>query len=320
MNRTSQGEKPSEILCLGEALIDMLPATTAEGAAAFQPVAGGAVMNTAVALGRLGVATGFAGPLSRDMFGTLLREHLEASGVDLSAAPLLDRPSTLAFVRLVDGHATYEFRDEETALRHLSPDELPAPDAATPALFAGGISLATEPCGSAIETWLRLHAPGRALILDPNIRPGFIRDPEAFRARLDRLLALGQVLKLSDEDLAWLAGPGTPVDQARSLLARGPAAVFVTRGGDGALAVSRDAVAEVPSQPVTVVDTVGAGDTFNAGLIAALSRRGKLTRTGLESLDEADLRAALELGAAAAAVTVSRRGANPPWQTELDAA
>jgi fructokinase len=301
------------ILCCGEALIDMLPVETPQGTG-FVPHAGGAVFNTAIALGRLGVETGFFSGLSSDFFGDQLRTGLSAAGVDASLCVTSDRHSTLAFVRLVDGQASYAFHDDNTAGRMLTPDDLPQTGAE--ALFFGGISLVSEPCGSAYEALMLREAGKRVTMIDPNIRPGFITDERAYRARIDRMTAAADLIKISAEDLDWLA-KGAPDALVQRFLAQGTAAVFITDGGQGARAVTRAGTLAEPAQSVKVVDTVGAGDTFNAGVLASLSRSGALSRAALRAIDAATLTAALRMGIATAAVTVSRAGANPPWAHEL---
>jgi fructokinase len=304
------------ILCAGEALIDMLPRRTAEGEAAFAPYAGGAVFNTAIALGRLGARTGFFSGLSSDLFGELLSRVLAASAVT-SLAHRSDRPTTLAFVTLTDGQAKYAFYDENTAGRMLTPADLPKLGREVTALFLGGISLMVEPCGGTYEALLAREAPTRVTMLDPNIRPGFIRDERAYRARIGRMMALADIVKLSDEDLRWLLGRGETRALAREVLGMGPRLVCITEGAEGARGFTRGAEIFVPGQKVTVADTVGAGDTFNAGVLAALARAGALTKAALAAAPEDTVRAALALGCRAAAVTVSRPGANPPWTHEL---
>ncbi|CTQ32331.1 carbohydrate kinase family protein [Jannaschia rubra] len=292
------------ILCAGEALIDMLPRDTADGPG-FYPATGGAVFNTAIALGRLGAPVALHTGLSSDLFGQRLSDALAASGVENRAA-VSERPTTLAFVTLTDGQAEYAFYDENTAGRMLSPQD--APDmAGIAALFIGGISLAVEPCAAAYEA-LALSRPDLPVMIDPNIRPGFIKDEAAFRARLDRLFAVADIVKLSDEDLAWL-GMGTG-----DVLAAGVDVVCLTEGASGVRAITAKGEVHVPARRVTVVDTVGAGDTFNAGFMAGLHDTGALDGN---VPSDADLRAALDLGVAAAAVTVGRAGANPPWRAEL---
>ena len=304
------------ILCCGEALIDMLPVTTADGASAFVPHAGGAVFNTAIALGRLRVKTGFFSGLSNDLFGQTLSQALTAAGVDTSLAIRSDQPTTLAFLRLIDGQATYTFYDENTAGRLLAVHDLPRlPDTIT-ALFFGGISLVNAPAASTYAT-LQTRAAHRATMIDPNIRPGFISDQTAYRTRLTAMLAHSDIVKISVEDLHWLDGAGDPQTLAKTLLARGPKLVFLTEGASGARAITATQNRFIPAIKTTVADTVGAGDTFNAGALAALHHAGALTKAALAALPDATLDAALSLGNRAAAVTVSRPGANPPWEHEL---
>lgn len=305
------------ILSCGEALIDMLPRKTTAGEDAFAPYPGGAVFNTAIALGRLGAPAGFLTGLSTDMFGEMLRKSLTESGVDCDLAVLSDRPTTLAFVQLVAGQASYAFYDENTAGRMIAPDDLPDLPDEVEALFFGGISLVGNPCGATYETLQAREAKSRVTMIDPNVRPGFIDDGPAYRARIDRMIGLADLVKLSDEDLHWLYGNGSLDDLAQSVLARGPSAIFVTEGAKGATAYTASHKVEVAATKVEVADTVGAGDTFNAGILAALFRAGVLNRAALAKLDDNTLRAALDLGVRVAAVTVSRAGANPPWADEV---
>ncbi|MEP9397140.1 carbohydrate kinase [Mesorhizobium sp. KR2-14] len=305
------------ILCCGEALIDMLPRQSATGEPAFAPYAGGAVFNSAIALGRLGVPVEFFSGLSSDLFGQQIREVLASSNVGSRYASVSARPTTLAFVRLNDGHATYTFYDENTAGRMLSEADLPAIDEDIGAMLFGAISLIPEPSGSAYEALMRREHVRRVTMLDPNIRPGFISDHEKHRARILRMVAMADIVKLSDEDLSWFGHEGDQEDFLQGWLANGPQLIVVTKGAAGATAYTRSHTVHVSSQPVTVVDTVGAGDTFNAGLLASLHEQGALAKTRLEALSAAEIHAALTLGAKAAAVTVSRAGANPPWRHEI---
>lgn len=304
------------ILCAGEALIDMLPRESVAGERCFAPYPGGAVFNTAIALGRLEQKVGFFCPLSDDLFGAQLRSALDVSGVDHSLSPAVDRPCTLAFVTLTQGQARYAFYDRGTALRDLSLAELPDLPAEVTALFFGGISLVGDPCGAAFEA-LCARAGDRVVMLDPNIRPGFIRDEAGYRARLGAMIAQADIVKLSDEDLHWLKGAGDVADLARAVQADGPAIVIITEGAKGARAFSALGETHAQASPVEVVDTVGAGDTFNAGFLAGLSQAGALSKEGIAALRPELLHEALALGARAAAVTVSRAGANPPWAREI---
>ncbi len=305
------------ILSCGEALIDMLPRTAQTGEPAFAPYPGGAVFNTAIALGRLGAPSGFFSGLSTDLFGQMLIDSLAASGVGTGLAHKSDRPTTLAFVTLRDGQASYAFYDENTAGRMLSPDDLPdIPDHIT-ACFFGGISLVVEPCASAYAALLAREAPHRTIMIDPNIRPSFIKDEAGYRARIADLIAKADIVKVSDEDLEWLEGPGEIGALAERVLSRGPKLLCVTLGAEGAKGFTPEGTVTVPATRVEVADTVGAGDTFNAGVLAALHARGMLAKPALDTLDRGAVEAALTLGIRAAAVTVSRAGANPPWKDEL---
>ena len=305
------------ILCCGEALIDMLPRTTTLGEPAFAPHAGGAVFNTAIALGRLGAPTGFFSGLSTDLMGEILTTTLTASKVDTSLAARSNRPTTLAFVKLVNGQATYAFYDENTAGRLLSPADLPTLPARVNTLFFGGISLVNDPAAATYEALQARESGTRVTMIDPNIRPGFITDQAPYRARISRMMARADIVKLSDEDLHWLMGAGDLTRLARQIIATGPSLVFLTEGAKGARAVTATQDRFVAAQKVTVADTVGAGDTFNAGVLAALHRAKALHKPALATLPDATLDAALTLGTRAAAVTVSRAGANPPWADEL---
>jgi fructokinase len=301
------------ILSAGEALIDMLPRTTTLGEAAFSPYAGGAVMNTAIALGRLGSASGFLTGLSSDLMGDVLRETLAASQVNLEYAVRSDRPTTLAFVKLAGGSASYFFYDENTAGRMMTLADMPVLPASVSAYFTGGIWLAVEPCGTALEAMLLREAKQRVAMIDPNVRPSFVKDRAAYTARIDRMIAASDIVKLSDEDAEWLYGIVDP----QAVLAKGPKVVLVTEGAKGATAYTARGSVSVASPKIVVADTVGAGDTFNAGFLAALDRAGLLSKSAVAALSDEALRDALSLGTRAASVTCSRAGANPPWAHEL---
>jgi fructokinase len=305
------------IVCCGEALIDMLPRASTLDEPAFAPYSGGAVFNTAIALGRLGVPVEFFSGLSSGLFGEQLRASLAASKVGLRYAHVSARPTTLAFVHLVDGHATYVFYDEGTAGRMLSEADLPALSGDVDAMLFGAISLIPEPCGSAYEALMKREHGRRVMMLDPNIRPDFIPDREKHLGRIRRMVAMADIVKLSDEDLKWFGEAGTAEDIIAQWLERGPKLIVMTRGSKGATGYSRHHTVTVTPQQVTVVDTVGAGDTFNAGILAALHEQGALSKDAVATLSEGVIRSALTLGARAAAVTVSRAGANPPWKHEL---
>lgn len=306
------------ILCAGEALIDMLPHPHAPDEATFTGHPGGSIFNTAIALGRLGMRCGLLSGISTDLFGARLVAALDAAGGTSDLAIRSERPTTLAFVTFEDGQARYAFYDENTAGRMITPADLPAIPDAVQAMIFGGISLVAEPCGTAYEALMHREAATRVTMLDPNIRPGFIRNESACRARLGRMIAAADIVKLSDEDLHWLMGPGEIGALAAAVRAQGPRLVLVTEGARGAHGFSARGAEFVPALSVPVVDTVGAGDTFNAGVLAALKQAGALSKTAVAAAAPELIRAALDLGNRAAAVTVGRAGADPPWAKDLE--
>ncbi|MCA0048046.1 carbohydrate kinase [Mesorhizobium sp. B283B1A] len=305
------------ILCCGEALIDMLPRTTTQGEPAFAPYVGGAVFNSAIALGRLGAPAGFFSGLSSDLFGGQFRDALGASKVSSTYAHTSPRPTTLAFVRLDNGQATYTFYDENTAGRMLTIDDLPILGSEIEAMLFGAISLISEPAGSAYEAFMKREHESRVMMLDPNIRPNFIPDKAKHLRRIRAMMAMADIVKLSDEDLNWFGEAGSHEDVVRNWLDRGPKLIVVTHGSEGAVGYTKDHAVTVVPEKVEVVDTVGAGDTFNAGILASLHEQGLLTKAAIAGLSQDAIRKALALGAKAAAVTVSRAGANPPWRHEI---
>ncbi|WP_447036709.1 carbohydrate kinase family protein [Streptomyces sp. DSM 118878] len=306
------------IVVAGEALIDLVPQEAGrapDGRAALPDLAprlGGGPYNTAVALGRLGSPVAFCSRLSRDAFGEALLDGLRAAGVGLSYVQRGPEPTTLAVASIgEDGSAGYSFYVEGTADRlFTAPGRLPD---GVRAMSFGTCSLVLEPGASAYEELLRrAAASGVFTALDPNVRAALIPDADAYRARFTSWLPSVTLLKLSQEDADWLGG--TP----REWLAHGPAAVVVTRGGDGLSLYTRDgAELDVPGERVDVVDTIGAGDTVNAALLHGLAERDALSADAVRGLAAEDWEAVLRFAARAAAITCSRAGAEPPYAREL---
>ncbi|MFF4740221.1 carbohydrate kinase [Streptomyces sp. NPDC001262] len=297
------------IVVAGEALIDLVAdgAGGDGGLPALLPRHGGGPYNTAVALGRLGAAAAFCSRVSSDAFGESLLAGLRAAGVDISLVQRGPEPTTLAVAAVgADGSAGYGFYAGGTADRLFTlPGALPE---AASALCVGTCSLVLEPGATAYEALLRREAErGLFTMLDPNIRPGLVPDPDAYRARFRSWLPYVSLLKLSEEDAQWLGG--TPEDW----LAEGPQAVVLTHGGRGLSVRTRSGVAcAVRADRVEVVDTIGAGDTVNAALLLRLA--------GMPGTpDESTWRDTLSFAARAAAVTCSRAGAEPPYAAELGA-
>jgi len=309
------------IVVAGEALVDLVP--TAEGHLA--PRMGGGPYNAAVAAGRLGAPVGFLSRLSTDLFGDRLVERLHAAGVGTDLVQRGPEPTTLAVVGLgEDGSARYSFYVEGTADRRVTdPGPLPA---AVRAVSFGTLSLVLEPGASTYERVLWREAERGALtVLDPNVRAGLIRDPSAYRDRYDSWLAHVGLLKVSADDARWLAGlPGDApeedvLDVVRDWRDAGPAAVVLTLGGDGlAVLTGAGEVIRVPPVPVAVVDTIGAGDTVQGALLAWLHDHDALSTEAVRGMDAARWTEALGHAGAAAAITCSRAGAEPPFKRELE--
>ena len=306
------------IICCGEALVDMIPLQGPNGEQGYAPLAGGALLNTAIALGRLGVNVGIISGISTDLFGERLVRALQESDVCTEFLIRSPLPTTLAFVQLDDGHASYTFYDENSAGRSIEEAELPTLPDAVSTLYLGGISLISEPGADSYCALAEREHGKRIIVLDPNIRTTFIEDELGYRARLARLMAIADIIKVSDEDLDWLVPGDIKEDDKVASLGSDSCLVVITKGSKGAVAYLPNGNVLLQAVPkVKVVDTVGAGDTFNAGFMAQLVALGQLTKTNLPNMDESVLQAALAYATQVAAVTVSRAGANPPWLSEL---
>lgn len=328
------------IVCCGEALIDMLPldqgnthstpapisAPTTTGKTAlpgYIPHTGGASLNSAIALGRLGCSVGLLTGLSTDHFGEFLAAQARANGICLDLTVRTPRPTPLAFVHYGPSGAHYTFYDDNSAGRGLTQDELPTIPDDVGILFFGGISLAVEPSGTTYTDLAIAQAPHRLIMVDPNIRPNLVTDAAAYRARLQQIMTVADIIKISDEDLDWLVpGPQynalTGVEKLTQFLGKPPQLLLHTRGSEGAIAHTRAGVtADIKGQRVDVVDTVGAGDTFNAGILAQLSQHHLLHKALNDALTAEKLHDILRVATAAASISVTRAGANPPTRDEL---
>lgn len=308
---------PREALTLvaGEALYDLWMGEGDE----VRGAPGGGPFNTARTLGRLERPVAYLGRLSSDRFGRTLRRMLGEDGVRLDAVVATDDPTTLALADLdAGGAATYSFYDRGTAAPGLTEEAaLAALPTGIGALHVGTLGLALEPVATAMEAVVERLGPTALVMADPNVRPWVIADPARYRARLERILGRCDVVKVSEEDLAWLAPGRAPDDAARALLDLGPVAVLLTRGGDGAAALTAAGTREVPAPPVQVVDTIGAGDAFGGGFLAWWTARG----LGRDELgDPGRVEEATRFAAAVAARTCERAGADPPRLAELDPA
>ena len=310
-----EGAAPAVVVA-GDALIDLTPTLTVRGELAYKPHPGGSCLNVAVGLGRLGVPTAFLARLSRDAFGQMLRAQLADAGVQPTHFVDTDDLTTLAAVHLRGGQATYSFHAQQTADRGLLPEHLtPLPPGA--ALHVGSIALVLEPVASTIEWLLRREAGRRVVSLDPNVRPGLIADRVAYIDRFEGWMRLVDILKVSEEDLAWLYPRLSVTEAMRVWHTAGIPLVVVTHGEHGAVASTPLGSVAVEAPKVAVVDTVGAGDAFMSGALTHLYERGFLSREALRSLSAPQLEEMLQTACLAAADTCTRAGADPPRRRDL---
>ncbi|WP_414473318.1 carbohydrate kinase family protein [Microvirga sp. M2] len=307
------------ILVCGEALIDLFVGAPSPVGLSAEAVAGGSPFNVAIGIGRLGRPAAFLSTLSEDTFGSFLASRLADAGVSASYLLRCPNPTTLSVVATTpSGEPQYSFYAPDSADRALAPERLPPqlpPD--VNAIAAGSYALGVQPIASAIETLIRREAGSRVISLDPNVRPRVVGDLAIYRERFERLMGYADIVKASDEDVGLLYPGQDLVPVARTWLQYGPKLVVVTRGAQGPLCVFGPSVIERPAPRVDVVDTVGAGDTFHAGLLAWLDANELLTPQGFAGLNEAHVTAGLDFAAAAAAIVCTRRGANPPTWEEV---
>lgn len=332
------------VTCMGESLIDFVPlqapgqSESAFGTGESKPedqtevlpkgamstdfrmCSGGSIFNVAVGLARLGQHAAFAGKIAEDFFGHHLLLTLKTEGVDTRFLTTAKAQSTLAFVTMEEGKPVFSFYGEGTADTLLTADDVPESlYQETGILHVGSVSLlrGTTPA-TVLATVERLKRKA-LLSLDPNIRADLIHDEPVYRALLQRLIALTDILKLSDVDLAWLLPRVSMEESLLHLCGLGPALVIVTQGEKGVLARSSSSdTLQVPTFPVPVMDTVGAGDAFCAGVLAWLADEAITSRERVLALSEQELRSTLSFASAVAALNCSRVGANPPRRSEVE--
>jgi fructokinase len=301
------------ILVAGEALFDLVLHDTGDE---LHGHPGGAAFNAARTIGRLEQPVAYLGRLSIDRFGRRLDAMLEADGVARGSVVETNDPTTLAIAEVDhEGVARYRFYERGTSASGLTTEAaLAALPGVVDILHVGTLGLTLEPVATATEAVVERLAGDALVALDPNIRPWVVEDEDAYRARLDRVLARSHVLKVSEEDLAWLRPELGATEAVRSLLEGGPSVGLLTRGPHGALVVTRTAEVAVPAPRAKVVDTIGAGDAFGGGFLAWWSERG----LGRDDLDRIDVVvAATEFACLVAARTCSKPGAEPPYRSEL---
>jgi fructokinase len=297
----------------GEALVDLV---SEDGL--LRPVPGGGPFNTAIALGRLAVPVAFLATLSRDRYGSMLARLLNDAGVDTSLVRWSDAPTPLAVVQPDHGENAYTFYLSKTSFGDLPPEAVPVLPEDAWAIHVGTLALAVDPPSSAFEALVRREAGRRTIILDPNVRPAVFGDPAAYRSKFERLASATGVVKLSADDAAWIYPNLDIADIPERVLSLGPHLVAITMGTGGAVVASRDGRAHVGGLPITVADTVGAGDSFGAALLAALIEHEALGPKAAQPLDDSRLEQVLTYAVTASAITCTRVGAVPPSRAEID--
>ena len=297
------------VVVAGEALIDLAPRDDG----ALNPLVGGGPFNAARALGRLGQSAAFIGCISRDALGRRLVEALQADGVAFDERLHTDRPTSLAVAELdAEGGASYRFHFADTSAEALERDvALACLPAQVAALHVGGLGLVLEPMAQAVEALVQRVAGTALVMLDPNVRPSLVRDRQGYAARLRRIVSGADIVKLSDEDVHALAPGRPPHEFARDLLTQGPLLVLLTLGAKGALAIGAFGAYAVPAPKVTVVDTIGAGDTFSGAWLTRWLQIGQPLSDREAVLD------ATGFACRAAALSCTRAGASPPTMAEM---
>ncbi|TVQ56986.1 MAG: carbohydrate kinase [Rhodobacteraceae bacterium] len=306
------------ILVCGEALCDVFPGAETPEGLTLDARLGGAAFNVAVALARLDRRAAFVGGVSTDAPGARLMRALGAEGVDTRWAARKDAPTTLAMVAVApDGAARYFFHGAGAADRLLAPGDLPPLDRDVEAVCLGCFPLVAAPVGDTLLGFAQAAAGGPVVSLDPNLRLPAFPDRALWRARIGAVAALADIVKISVEDLDALSPGVAPADAAAAFLAAGASLVVVTEGAAGAAAWTAAAHAAAAAPPVSVVDTVGAGDSFLAALLCVLGETGALRRDALRAAGPDALRRWLGFATRAAAETCRRRGADPARRADL---
>ena len=299
----------SQVWVAGEVLIDLIPDGLER-----KPIVGGGPANTAKALAKLGIDTQFIDGISYDEYGQMAKDELAASGVKLDYVKYSDKPTCLAIVSFSDsGSASYEFVIENTSTFDFTAAWLPNPQSERPALLhIGTLATAIEPGASILFDWAQSVAKVAPIVFDPNIRPAVISDRKQYVKQVERWVSISSAVKVSDEDIRWLY-PSLEIDQVvNNWLTKGPSLVVVTYGDKGLAGYRVGEEVIVDAVKVAVADTVGAGDTVGAILVESI------VKDGLDTLSGVKLEMMLKRAAKAAALTVSRSGANPPTFKEIE--
>ena len=306
------------IVVSGEALMDVFDAGATPTGQSLDARIGGSPLNVAIGLVRLGQPAAFFGGIGRGFLGDRLQHALASEGVDLRCVRRVDAPTTLGLVGLdARGVADYAFYGEGAADRALTLDDLAVVPEGAAAYHFGSYAMVVQPVGSTYRALVDRECQRSVVAHDVNVRTNVQPDLAVWRDSVDFMAARSAILKLSDEDFERLYPSAAPQVMAEQWLASGASLVVLTRGSEGAWAWTAAGRLDVAPVAVTLVDTVGAGDTFQAALLAGLAERGLLNRAGLASITPDVLGAVTAFAARAAAVTCSRRGADLPRRSEL---
>lgn len=306
------------LISCGDALIDFVPTRNADGREAVMPAVGGSCLNVAIGMARLGAPTGFVGGISTDLFGRMIADHAAASNVELGLSTRSDHQTTLAFVRIVAGESHYAFYDMETAARNWGYRRGTIPFSRVEAVHVGSTTLVNDRGAAETKALIADAQASSTISFDPNCRPNLVKDKPAYLARMAEFAGYADLIKMSDVDFAYLFGDEPYQQRATALLEQGTSLVVVTRGNNGAIAWHAGAgQIEVTAPMVAVVDTIGAGDSFQAALLFALHKQGRLARKSLKDAGADELRRALSFAANCAGITCTRPGADPPWSHEV---
>ena len=306
------------LLSCGDALVDVLPVTSVDGRDAAVPVAGGSCLNIAVGMARLGAPTGFVGGISTDLFGRMIADHAHMSQVDLRYATRSEHQTTLAFVRHVGGEPQYVFYDEATASRNWIYRRGSIPFDEIEAIHVGSTTLASDNGAAQALAMIEDAAGSTTISFDPNCRPNLVRHKVRYVDQMNAFAAVANIVRMSDVDFEFLYGGSDCGERAKSLIAAGASLVVVTRGIKGAQAWHREAgLVEVQAPAIDVVDTIGAGDSFQAALLFALRAIGRIKTSALVQMNSDELRRALSFASMCAAFTCGHAGADPPRQSDV---
>jgi fructokinase len=306
------------LLSCGDALVDFLPVKSADGRDAAVPVVGGSCLNIAVGMARLGAPTGFVGGISTDLFGRMIADHASASEVDLRYVTRSGNQTTLAFVRHVGGDPQYAFYDEATASRNWTYQRGSIPFDEIEAIHVGSTTLANDKGVTQALAMIEDEGGSTTISFDPNCRPNLVRHKARYVDQMNAFAAAADIVRMSDVDFEFLYGGNDYGERAKSLIAAGTSLVVVTRGINGAQAWHKAAgLVKVEAPTISVMDTIGAGDSFQAALLFALRAIGRIKRGALAEMNAGELDRALSFASACAAVTCSRAGADPPRQSDV---